>query len=141
MTYCDKRNQREKISTSQTHTDTTNKIIKLNRYATFFGLVKNNKIKCVSIFLYTQNRSSLNCPWNSPMDIFLNIHTIKKIKKNGSSSPDPTTNFQIPIVFDEHPKFVQKIVKIWIRSFEICCWIRLARYIGVIVKVVKWSEF
>ena len=59
MTYYDKRNQREKISTSQTHTDTTNKIIKLNRYATFFGLVKNNKI---SIFLYTQKGSSLNCP-------------------------------------------------------------------------------
>ena len=63
------------------------------------------------------------------------------MKKNESCSPDPSTNFQIPIVFDEHPKFVQKIVKIWIRSFGIGCWIRLARYIGVIVKVVKWSEF
>ena len=60
MTYYDKRNQREKIYTSQTHTDTTNKVVELNCYATFFGLVKNNKIKRVSIFLYTQKRSSLN---------------------------------------------------------------------------------
>ena len=61
MTYYDKRNQKKEISTSQTHKDTTNKVIKLNCYATFFGLVKNNKIQRVSIFLYTQKGSSLNC--------------------------------------------------------------------------------
>ena len=66
MTYCDKRNQREKISTSQTHTDTTNKVIKLNCCATFFGLVKNKKSNA---FLFTE-RQFFKLPIKQPYGQF-----------------------------------------------------------------------